>query len=302
MIETRLDGPLLLQRALEYIIPEVERAAYPELKAPEHIPTVNLGGPGAETITQVMLDYRGRARITSAPGDDPPLVGVVADPLNSSAVKSIEAAWRVTFQEVRAANQAGIDISMEKAFGAKEMVMRESNRIAYLGDPAAGLYGLFTFPLLPKVISPIRFDDLALDPNLMLRHLNSWSNMIYDVVTRRVFKSDAVLMPSRVRTVLNTTFRNANSDTTIMDLWRKSNPHITYIDDVPEADEAGFGGTPAMVFYKKDPSHVRRYIPQPLEQLLHKDSETSKEVLIHERNAGTFYSRLSGLVVEGVLS
>lgn len=300
--DVRLDGPLLLQRALEFIMPEVERAAYPELKAEQHIPTVNLGGPGAETITQVMLDYRGRAKITSSPGDDPPLVGVVGEAMSSSNVKSIEAAYRVTFQEVRAAAFAGVDISAEKAFGAKEMVMRESNRIAYLGDPAAGLYGLFTFPLLPKVLSPIRFDDPTLDPNLMLRYLNSWTNLVYDVITRRTFKADAVLMPSRVRTVMSTTFRNANSDTTIMDLWRKSNPQITYVDDVSEADEAGFGGTPAIIFYKKDPSHVRRYIPQPLEQLLHHDSDTSKEVLIHERNGGTFFSRLSGVVIEGVLA
>lgn len=300
--DIRLDGPLLLQRALEYIMPEVARAEYPELKAEQHIPTVTAGGPGAETITQVMLDYRGRAKITSAPGDDPPLVGVVGEAMNASNVKSIEAAYRVTFQEVRAAAFAGIDISAEKALGAKEMVMRESNRIAYLGDPAAGLYGLFTFPLLPKVLSPIQFDDPALDPNIMLRYLNSWANLLYDVITRRTFKADTVLFPSRVRTIMNTTFRNANSDTTIMDLWRKSNPQITYVDDVSEADEAGFGGTPAIIFYKKDPSHVKRYIPQPIEQLLHHNSDTSKEVLIHERNGGTFYSRLSGVVVEGVLA
>ena len=300
--DIRMDGPLLLQRALEYIIPKVERAAYPELKAEEHIPTSYEGGPGAEMLTQVMLDYRGRAKITSSPGDDPPLVGVVGEAFNASNVKSIEAAYRVTFQEVRAAAFAGVDISAEKAFGAKEMVMRESNRIAYLGDPMAGLYGLFTFPLLPKVLSPIQFDDPVLDPNVMLRHLNQWSNMVYDVITRRTFKADAVLFPSRVRTVMNTTFRNANSDTTIMDLWRKSNPQITYVDDVSEADEAGFGGTPAIIFYKKDPSHVKRFIPQPIEQLLRYSSDTSKEVLIHERNGGTFFSRLSAVVVEGVLA
>ncbi len=300
--DVRMDGPYLLQRAVEHILGEVARAEYPELKAAQHIPTSFEGGPGAQMLTQVTLDYRGRAKITSAPGDDPPLVGVVSEAMNASNVKSIEAAWRVTFQEVRTATFAGIDISAEKALGAKEMVARESNRVSYLGDPDAGLYGLFTFPLLPKVLSPIQFDDPTLDPNLMLRYLNIWSNMVYDQITRRTFKADTVLFPSRVRTVLNTTFRNANSDVTLMDLWRKSNPQITYVDDVSEADEAGFGGTPAIIFYKKDPSHVKRFIPQPIEQLLHHNSDTSKEVLIHERNGGTFFSRLSAVVVEGVLA
>ena len=300
--EMRLDGPILLGQALDYIIPKVERAAYPELKAAEHIPTSNEGGPGVATITQLMLDYRGRAKVTSSPGDDPPLVGVVGEAMNASNVKSIEAAYRVTFQEVRAAALAGIDISLEKALGAKEMVMRESNRISYLGDPMAGLYGLFTFPLLPKVLSPIRFDDPTLDPVVMLRYLNIWTNMVYDQITRRTFKADTVLFPSRIRTILNTTFRNASSDVTLMELWRKSNTQITYVDDVSEADEAGFGGTPAIIFYKKDPSHVKRFIPQPIEQLLHHNSDTSKEVLIHERNGGTSFLRLSAVVIEGVLT
>lgn len=300
--DVRMDGPYLLQRAVEHILGEVARAEYPELKAAQHIPTSFEGGPGAATLNQVTIDYRGRAKITSSPGDDPPLVGVVGELMNAANVKSIEAAWRVTFQEVRTATFSGIDISAEKAFGAKEMVLRESNRISYLGDPMAGLYGLFTFPLLPKVVSPIQFDDPTLDPNLMLRYLNVWSNMVYDQITRRTFKADTVLFPSRVRTILNTTFRNANSDVTLMDLWRKSNPQITYVDDVSEADEAGFGGTPAIIFYKKDPSHVKRFIPQPIEQLVHHNSDTFKEVLIHERNGGTFFSRLSAVVIEGVLA
>lgn len=300
--ESRLDAsPYLWQQAVEHLIEKVERADYPELKAEEHIPTVYEGGPGAEFIKQLMIDFVGRAKVTSAPGDDAPLVGLVGvDGLNTAVVRSITAKWRVTFQEYRTAIQAGIDVSSEKAFGAKRMVMAESDRIAYLGDPDAGLYGLFTFPFLPKVISPIAFDDPTVTPDQILQYMSIWSGMVYKI-TRRVFKSDAVLMPSEVWRVMNTTFRNATSDTTIMDLWRKSNPHINYVDEVSHADEAGFGGTPAIIFYKKDPSHVKRYIPQMIEQLVHHNSDTFKEVLVHERNAGTFFSRLSGIVVEGVL-
>ena len=248
-----------------------------------------------------MLDYRGRAKISSRPASDPPKVGIVGN-ARTWPVKSITASYEVDFHEVRASTQMGVDISAEKALSAMELVKRESNRIAYLGDASLGLFGMFTFPLLPKVLSTIQFDNPALDPIVALAAINSWANLLYDTITNRTFKSDAVLFPSKVMTYLNTTFRNANSDTTLMELFRKSNPHITFVDEVSEASEGGFGGTPAILFYKKDPRHVKRYIPQLAEQLIHRESQTLKEVLIHQRDAGTAYNRLSAFVVEGVLA
>lgn len=297
---TRLDAPYLLGRALEYLIPVVQEAQYPELKSSKHVPISIEGGAGADSITQVTLDFAGRAKITSSPGDDPGLVGLRGEAYNQG-VKSIEFGWRVDFQEARAAAVAGINVSNKKALAAGEIVDRESNRIAYLGEASAGLYGLFTFPPLPKIQSTIQFDDPALDPIVALAQLNVWTNMLYDKITKRVFKPDSVLLPSRIMTWLNTTYRNANSDVTIMDLWRKGNPFITFVDDAGEADEGGFGGTPAILFYKKDPAHVNHFIPQYREQLIHEQSETHTTVLVHQRDAGVFYSRLSALVVENVL-
>lgn len=299
--EVRNDAPYLLQRATEYLIEQVIHAEYPELKADAHIPTVQRGGPGADTITQVVIDWRGRGKVTSDPSQDPPQVGLLGN-ARTWPVRSITASYSVTFQEGRSASQMGMDVSSEKALGAMEMVKRESNRIAYLGDIDTGLFGLFTFPLLPKIVSPINFNDPALDPTVALRYLNDWANVLYDVITQRTFKADACIMPSRVMTYLNTTYRNSHSDVTLMELFRKSNPHITFVDDAAEANEAGFGGVPAMIFYKKDPRHVQRFIPVLAEQLIHRDSQTTKEVLIHQRDAGVAFSRLSAVVIEGVFS
>lgn len=291
----------LLQRSLDYLIPEILRAEYPEITVDADIPISNEGGPGADTISQLTIEYYGRAKITTSPTDDPPMIGINSNGLNSSVVRSLTAAFDLHFQEARAAEMMGVNVSAEKGMAAKETVERESARIAYLGDSESGIHGLFTFPYLPKIISSVRFDNPAADPNLLLDSINSWSNVLYDVLTRKTIQANAVLMPTRVYTKLSTTYRNSNSDTTLMELWRKANPHITYVNRVPEADEAGFGGTPAMIFYKKDPMHVRRHIPQPTEVLVHRESETSKTMLVHQRTGGTFFRRLSGVIVEGVL-
>lgn len=130
-------------------------------------------------------------------------------------------------------------------------------------------------------LSPIRFNDLEVDPNLMLHHLNLWSNLIY---------IDSVILPSQVRTILNTTFRNASSDVTIMDLWRKANSHIVYVDSVFVRDEVKLFGnsSSAIIFYEKDPT--KRFVPELLKEL----SPQSR----HE----TFFNKLSRVIIEGVLA
>ena len=300
MTQERVDS-FLLQRSVDYLIPKILDAQFPELKAAEHIPVAYDGGPGAETISQLIIEYAGRAQVTSTPGKNPPLVGLLSNGLNSSVVRSVECAFEVHFQEARAAAMAGVAVSDKKGMAAREIVERDGNRLAYLGDQASGIYGLFTFPLLPKVISAVRFDDPAVSPTVLLDNLNAWSNLLYNTITRKAIRPNAVLMPSEVRTKLDTTYRSDHSDTTLMTLWRDSNKYIEYVDDVSEADEAGFNGTPAMIFYRKDPEYVSWYVPQPTEVLTQHESETSRTMLVHQRNAGAFFHRLSAIIIEGVL-
>jgi hypothetical protein len=129
-------------------------------------------------------------------------------------------------------------------------------------------------------LSPIHFDDPSLEPSVMLHHLNSWSNLLY---------VDSVILPSQVRGILSTTFRNANSDITVMDLWRKANPHIVYVDSVFERDEVKLFGnsSSAIIFYERDPG--KRFVP-----------ELIKELSPQSRNE-TLFDKLSRVIIEGVL-
>lgn len=296
------DGSLFHTGQLEYVMSEVQKAQYPEIKNRIHCPTLFEGGSGSLSISQRIVDTRGKAKIVAVPNDDIPLVGLVGGADQTTPVRSIMMAYEINFLEVRSAAQLGINVDVEKGLAAREFVKREENRITYLGDPDTGLNGLFVHPLIPTVSSNVQFDDPALDPNIALQRLNVWANLVYDVISQRTFQVNSVLFPSRIMTYLNTTYRNGSSDVSLMELFRKGNPHITFVDSCPEADEAGFGGTPAILFYVKNPSHVAHFIPQEFEQLPEVFTGVSTRVICHERTSGVFYKKMSSLRIDGVLA
>lgn len=287
---------------LNYVMAEVQKAVYPEIKNRIHCPTLFEGGAGSLSISQRMVDARGKAKVVAVPNDDIPLVGLVGGADQTTPVRSIMMAYEINFLEIRSAAQLGINIDAEKGLAAREFVKREEDRITYLGDPDTGLQGLFTHPMIPSVTSTIQFDDPSLDPGVALQRLNTWTNLVHDVISQRVYQVNSVLFPSRVMTYLNTTYRNSSSDVSLMELYRKGNPHITFVDSCEHADMAGFGGTPAILFYVKNPSHVAHYIPQEFEQLPEVFTGVSTKVVCHERTSGVFYKKMSALRIDGVLS
>lgn len=296
------DVSLYSTRQLDYVMAEVQRASYPELKGRVHVPVQFDGGAGSMSITQKSVDIRGKAAIKAVPDDDIPLVGLVGGAEQTQPVRSILMAYEVNFMEIRSAAQLGINVSSEKGLAAREFVAREENRITYLGDPLTGLNGLFQHPLMPSITSDIQFDDPNLDPVVALARMNLWANAVHDTITARTFQVNAVIMPSRVMTYMNTTYRNSSSDISLMDLFRKGNPHITFVDSCAEADIGGFGGSAAIVFYNKDLKHLAHWIPQEFEQLPEVFSGVSTKVVCHERSAGVFFKKMSAVRIDGVLS
>lgn len=296
------DQSLFSTRQLEYVMAEVQRASYPELKGRMHVPVQFEGGAGSMSITQKQVDIRGAASIKAVPDDDIPLVGLVGGQEQNQPVRSILMAYEVSFMEIRAAAQMGINVPSEKGLASREFIARKENEITYLGDPIAGLQGLFQHKFIPSITSDIQFDDFSLDPNVALQRMNFWANAVHDIITNRTFQVNAAIFPSRVLTYMNTTYRNSASDVSLMELFRKGNPHITFVDSCAEADFAGFNRSAAIVFYNKDPKHLAHYIPQEFEQLPEVFNGVSTKVVCHERTAGVFFKKMSAVRIDGVLA
>ena len=299
-VETRMDedSPILMRRATEYLMAKVYEAEYPNKKGRIHCPYTNEANPGSQTITQQLIDRRGKAQITDSPGRNFPLVGLTGAQL-TQPVRSIEQGYEVNFQEVRAAMMANINIADKKALAAREFVQDEEERITYIGDQSFGLDGLF-HPRLPRVISNVNFNDPALTIDDALRELNRWANLVYDVITAETYQIDSVLFPSRVASWMRTNYRNSSSDLSVMKVWRESNDHIKFVDTSAWCSKAGNNESPAALFYCRQPDHVQQFVPQDLEQMVAYDSQVNRTVLIHERHAGVFYHKLSAVAIEGL--
>lgn len=301
-VAERMDDAYLTRAATEYLIQQVEMATYPELKSAIHIPQIFEGGAGATEITSQMIDRRGRARVTAVPADDIPLVGLVGAG-STNKVRSIAIAYEVNFQEVRTAARTGINVDTTKALAAREFVEEESNEIAYLGgnsDDGVWLNGLFKHPQLPVVVSTVNFRDPATTPEQVSSLLNEWASLVR-VITRTI-DADTALMPYSLMQYLSGLMW-PNTSMSVMELFRKTNPKITFVDDAPQADFAGFGDTPAMIFYRRDPAYIAHYIPQPLEQMIEHDSPYRKRVIVHQRDAGVmFRQKVCAVKVEGMWS
>lgn len=296
----RFDDALLTRRATEYLITQVDLAEYAQLKSPIHIPTLVEGGPGATEITAQLLDRRGRARVTAIPSDDIPLVGLLGME-TTNRVRSISSAYEVNFQEARTAARAGVDIDTTKALAAKLMVEEESNEIAYLGgnsDDGIWLNGLFKHPLLPIVISTVNFKSSATTAEQKLNALNQWAGIVRSMT--RSIDADSVLMPYEMMQSLNGTIW-PNTGISVMELFRKTNPKITFVDECPQADIAGFNDTPAMIFYHRNPSYIAHFVPQETEQIVDVMSQMRSRVIVHKRDAGVmFRQKVCAVKIEGI--
>lgn len=106
----------------------------------------------------------------------------------------------------------------------------------------------------------------------------------------------------RIMRYMNSTYRSTNSDATLMELFRKANPDINFVDDSIYCEVGGFGNTPCILFYVRQPDHVVHWIPTPFEQLIDSESQTKITVVCHVRDAGVMYRKTpaTAVLVEGI--
>lgn len=287
-----------LDTQLEAIRGKVYEKKIPEYKCRIHIPVSDEGGPAAETIAHDMYEEVGMAKIINAYSDDWPRVDAVVKRKGRVEVRPLGDSYGYNFQEVRTSSATGRDLPQRKAIAAKRFIMKSENTLAYLGDPDAGLQGLLTYPTVPRVLSDITLTDLTVSNETKLARLNNWARIPW-VLSE--FEVTAVLMTKADYGFLESTPRSEQSDTFLMELFRKSNPNINFVDWCSQCEGAGINGSNVMIFYVRTPDHVVLNIPSDFEQLPPDDQGKEVIVYCHERFAGvTYIEELSAVIVEGL--
>jgi hypothetical protein len=286
-----------LDNQLEIVLSTTYEKQIPAYKCRMHIPPNREAGPAAETIAIDTYEEVGMAKIVSSYSDDWPRVDVVAK-RQRVEVRPLGDSYGYNFQEVRSSMSTGKNLEQRRAMAAKRFIMKSEDELAYLGDPASGLLGLLTYPTTPRILSDIQITDPNVPIQIKLQRLSEWAQTPWQLAE---FEVTAALFPKSVHGYLTSTSRSEQSDTFLMDLFRKANPSITFVDWCSKCEGAGINGSDVAIFYVRDPEHVEMHIPQDFEQL--PPFDLGKEVIIycHERFGGVVMNQpLSAVIVEMV--
>ena len=295
---------IFFARELEHVKTKTYDKKFAALTATSVIPVSSEVNPGAESITYYQYEPTGMAKIISNYATDLPRADVKGKPF-TSIVKGLGSSYGYSIQDVRAARMAGKPLEQRKANAARLAIDQKINQIAYHGDTANNLVGLFTHPNVTVYTLPndgtgssTKFKDKT--PDQILRDLNGMVNKIIEL-TQGVEAPDTLLLPPAVYGDLATRPRSDNSDTTILEFFLKNSPYVKTAMPIPECVGAGTDDTDLIMMLNRDPDKLTLEIPQPFEQFPPQAKGLEFEIPCHARLGGVIiYYPLSLIKASGV--
>lgn len=297
-------GDVFFARQLEYIQSKIYEYEYPALKAFQYIP-INYDIPaGAEFVTATGFQSVGRARIINSYADDLPEAGLLGTQL-TNPVQTIGTSYRYSHQEIRAAQFNNLNLPLRLAEAARRANDQLVNDLAIAGNPLSGMTGLVNNPAVPVFAVPADGTGGSTEwstktPDQILRDLNLVVNQIV-VNSNGVEMPDTLLLPIEQYTLIASTPRSINSDTTILQYFLLNNQFITRVDWLAQLNGAGVGGADVMIAYERNENKLAMQIPLPFTQ--HPPQERNLEFVIpcESRFGGvTIYYPMSVIVGEGI--
>lgn len=303
---TNLDaaGDIFFARQLEFVQSKIYEYEYPALKSFELIPVNYNFSPGAEFITATQYQSVGRARIINSYADDLPEAGLLGTQL-TNPVQGIGTSYRYSYQEIRASQMANLPLSLKLAEAARRANDQMVDNLAFFGNPQVGMTGLLNNPNVPTQTVPAdgtggNTEWTTKTPDQILRDMNLIVNQIV-VNSNEVEMPDTLLLPLEQYTLIASTPRSANSDTTILNYFLMNNPFIRQVVPVPKLNAAGTGGADVMIAYEKNSNKLEMAIPLAFTQ--HAPQERNLEFVIpcESRFGGvSIYYPLSLIIGEGI--
>ncbi len=289
------NAALFTARQLEAVEAEIYRFKERELKYRSLIPVSNRDNPGAETITYIMYNMVGMAKIIADYSQDLPRADVYGQSF-SHPVRSIGCAVGYSRQEIRAAMMAGISLETEKAAAQRRSVRNKESSVAWTGHSATGIPGFLTNANIPTLAAgngaagtddwaSKTADEIIEDIRLGCAKVRSQS--------KGVHQADTMLLPSEQYDVIAGTPRSTHSDVTILD-FILSKPQSFGISTVEpmfgELDLAFVSGAEdGMVLYEHSRENFELRIPMELN--IYPAQEKGLEMIVPGE------SRIGGVVV-----
>lgn len=250
---TRLDAgeTAFIAKQLEYVKATTYDVLYAPARARTFVPLDNSVPAGAESYGYDKWDVIGMAQIISNYADDLPNVDTFVTRVLAKC-ESLGDSYQYSIQDLRASQMAGARLDQRRAAVARDMVERKIDDLIAFGSTVNGLEG-FTNHSAVGLVAPITGNWTSSTTGAqMIADLNKLVNSIF-LATAGVHTADTLLVDPQSWTYLTTPI-GADFNTTVLEVFTRTNPFIKNVDQwykLATADAAGTG--PRFIAYQRSP-------------------------------------------------
>lgn len=263
---------VFFERQLESVESRLYQTKYKELKYRRLIPVSNRDGAGASSIVYYIYSKVGMAKIIANPADDLPRSDVFATE-TIAKVFSIGTSFGFSTKEMRRAQFSGVPLEMLKVDSARRAVRVKESDIAWNGETAHNIVGLFDNTNIPNDQAPLNAattsrawadktaDEIIADISALISGVR--------IVTNGVQAANTLLLPIAQYDIIAQLPRSSVSDTTVLEFITKpgNSYGLDLVDWLVELEGAGTGASDMAFAYERDPEVLELRIPMEMQML-----------------------------------
>lgn len=287
------DTGIFFTRELEMIKTRSYDVLYPELLARRLFPLDTTTDTGAKTVTYRSWDHVGMAKLIHEYSDDLPNIEVSAKEFTRK-IYGEGIAFGYSIQDIRNSRMANKPLEQRKANAARRQLLQLENQLAWDGEDASDIPGFLNNPNF-NVTTPVdgaggTTDWAGKTPDEIIKDVSNMTSDIRDT-SNGVESPTSLLVPESQYTLITTTPRSTQSDTTIADFIIASNPFIQEIVPVYNLKgkapvSAAYDSEDMAILYDRSPEKLWLETPQDVEFLAAQEKGMMFEIPGHMRTAG----------------
>lgn len=290
-----------LTRELNHVMQEVYKTLYTPRNAEIMLPVGRSIDPGAKTFTWKESDRVGSAKVSSDMPDDIPMANVFMKE-NLGVVRNLTIGYKYDVLELKAAAKGQFNLVSDLLNAALEGHSDTINTIAWYGDAAHNLPGVFTSASIPELT--IAADGTGASKAFATKTAVQIIRDVGELITRVSQQSEGTMMATEVWLPLaqfDLMVRladGAGAGKTVMSFLREAYPGVTF-NKINELKNVG--GQARMYAVAKSPQNYSLELPMQLQQFAPQLKGLVYTVPMLSRIAGFLLKRpLSMVFAQGI--
>lgn len=281
------NGVAFFERQLEVVKSRVFEVKYPELTFRKIFPIDSSVDPGANSVVAQHYGIAGDAKIISGSAHDIPRVDISAGE-TIYPVKMLADSFSYTIKEIKSAQMSGVPLNQKKANAARYILEKTLNRIAFLGDAATNLLGLFTDPNVPEG-NCITGNWPAATADQIVADIVDCLNHVYNDSQGNEIP-DTLLISPPAYSIITSKQRSVSSDKTIFAWLMENIPFFNgnpqSIVPSPNCIDASDTTTDVIVAMARNPEKLEYCIPEEINFLPEQPTGLEFVVPAYAQSAG----------------